>query len=187
MMGALFRWGGRLLEEIQLYRYHLRIKSLVTKGLTIGKNVIIEYKSYIDDNYPYLIYIGDNCSISNHVRLLAHDATTFRCTDGHTRLGKVELKENCFIGERAIILPGVEVGPHAMVGAGAVVTHDVPPYGLVMGVPARLVGCACRCGVTLGSRIGVNGNTRVTCEKCGETYLLNRQKGRIVVTGRVAG
>ena len=138
MMGALFRWGGRLLEEIQLYRYHLRIKSLVAEGLTIGNNVIIEYTSYIDDNYPYLIYIGDNCSISNHARLLAHDATTFRCTDGHTRLGKVELKENCFIGERAIILPGVTIGPNVLVAAGSVVNRDIPPNSCAAGVPARV-------------------------------------------------
>ena len=138
MMGALFRWGVRLLEKVQLYRYHLRIKRLVAKGLTVGKNVVIELTADIDDNYPYLITIGDNCSISNHVRILAHDATTFRYTNGHTRLGKVVLKEDCFIGERTIILPGVTIGPNVLVAAGSVVNRDIPPNSCAAGVPARV-------------------------------------------------
>jgi maltose O-acetyltransferase len=135
---ALFRLGSRLLERIHYYRYRMRIRDLVARGLVLGKNVTIEYTAYIDDDFPYLVRIGDNCSISNHVRLLAHDATTFKFTNGHTRLGKVELKDNCFIGERSIILPGVTIGPNVLVAAGSVVNRDIPPNSCVAGVPARV-------------------------------------------------
>jgi maltose O-acetyltransferase len=108
------------------------------RGLVVGNNVTIEYTAFIDDDFPYLIRIGDNCSISNHVRLLAHDATIFKFTKGHTRLGKVELKDNCFIGERAVILPGVTMGPNVLVAAGSVVNRDIPPNSCVAGVPARV-------------------------------------------------
>jgi acetyltransferase-like isoleucine patch superfamily enzyme len=134
---ALFRLGSNLLEKIHYYRYRMRIGDLVARGLVLGKNVTIEYTAYIDDDFPYLVRIGDNCSISNHVRLLAHDGTTFKFTHGHTRLGKVELKDNCFIGERVIILPGVTIGPNVLVVAGSVVNRDIPPNSCVAGVPAR--------------------------------------------------
>jgi maltose O-acetyltransferase len=114
------------------------MRDLVARGLVLGKNVTIEYTASIDDTYPYLIRIGNNCSISNYVRLLAHDATAFKFTDGYTRLGKIEIKDNCFIGERAIILPGVTIGPNVLVAAGSVVNRDIPPNSCVAGVPARV-------------------------------------------------
>jgi UDP-2-acetamido-3-amino-2,3-dideoxy-glucuronate N-acetyltransferase len=50
------------------------------------------------------------------------------------------------VGARSVILPGVTIGRFAMVGAGAVVTADVPPHGLVVSAPARLIGYVCACG-----------------------------------------
>jgi maltose O-acetyltransferase len=120
------------------YVYRPRIRNLVARGLVLGKNVTIAASAYIDGGYPYLIRIGDNCSLASDVRLLAHDATTFKFTDGHTRLGKIEIKDNCFIGEKAIILPGVTIGPNVLVAAGSVVNRDIPPNSCAAGVPARV-------------------------------------------------
>ena len=139
-MRALYRLASRVLEKLRYYRYRARMNDLVARGLVLGKNVTVEYTAYIDHNYPYLIRIGNNCSIANYVRVLAHDATVFKFTDGHTRVGKVELKDNCFIGEGAIILPGVTIGPNALVAAGSVVKGDVPPNSCVAGVPAKPYG-----------------------------------------------
>lgn len=129
---------SKLLTAAQLFRYHLRMKRLVARGLVVGRNVTIQYSAQIDDVYPYLIRIGDNCSIANEVRILAHDATPYKFTGGYTRLGKVDIKENCFISERSIILPGVTIGPNALVAAGSVVNRDVPPNACVAGIPARV-------------------------------------------------
>jgi maltose O-acetyltransferase len=137
-VNVLFGFGSWLLDKIQVYRYRMRIRDLVAHGLVLGKNVTIEYTASIDDTYPYLIRIGHNCSIANHARLLAHDATVFKFTNGHTRLGKIELKDNCFIGERAVILPGVTIGPNVLIAAGSVVNRDIPPNSCAMGVPARV-------------------------------------------------
>jgi maltose O-acetyltransferase len=123
---------------MQVYRHRRRIEDLVNRGLTLGSNVIIEYTAEIDNVYPYLIRIGDNSSISNHARLLAHDATPFKFVHGYTRLGQVDIKENCFVGEYAIILPGVTIGPNALVAAGSVVNRTIPPNSCVAGVPARV-------------------------------------------------
>ena len=93
--------------------------------------------AFIDESYPYLISIGNNCTISNGVRLIAHDASTFKFTDQYTRLGKIEIKDNCYIGEKAIILPGVMIGPNVLIASGSVVNKDIPPNSCVAGVPAR--------------------------------------------------
>jgi maltose O-acetyltransferase len=112
----------------------------MNRGLTVGKNVTISKNAVIDTTYPYLISLGDNCSIAEHVRVLAHDAATFKFLDGHTRLGKVEIKDNCFVGDRSTILPGVTIGPNVLVAAGSVVNRDIPPNSCVAGVPARVYG-----------------------------------------------
>jgi maltose O-acetyltransferase len=124
-------------RKIQYYRYSYLIKDLILRGLSIGKNVVIEPTVHIDYHYPYLITIGNNCAICNGVRLLAHDSTSFKFTGGYTRIGKIEIKDNCFIGENSIILPGVTIGPNVLVVAGSVVNKDIPPNSCVAGVPAR--------------------------------------------------
>ena len=78
------------------------------------------------------------------------------------------------LGANSTILCGITVGRYAFVGAGAVVTKDVPDYGLVMGNPARLAGWMCRCGVNLGLN-GVNG-AKVTCASCGVSYRMEKDE-----------
>jgi len=119
------------------YEYVLRMKRLIEHGLKLGKNVTIETGVFIDGGYPYLISIGDNCSLANGVRLLAHDDSPYKFTDDYARLGKIEIRENCFIGENCIILPGVTIGPNVLLAAGSVVNKDIPPNSCVAGVPAR--------------------------------------------------
>lgn len=124
-------------SRVRYARHRQRIKMLIANGLVIGKNVTIEPGVDIDWEYPYLISIGDNCSIGQGSHILAHDATTFKFTDGHTSLDRVEIRENCFIGRNVIILPGVTIGPNVLVAAGSVVNKDIPPNSCVVGVPAR--------------------------------------------------
>jgi len=124
-------------NKVIYYQYTRRMRDLMNRGLTIGKNVTIEHSVMIDTNYPYLIKIGSNCSLAQGVKLLAHDATPFKFLNGHTRLGKIEIKDNVFIGTEVIILPGVTIGPNVLIAAGSVVNKDIPPNSCVAGVPAR--------------------------------------------------
>lgn len=137
-MAILFRLMSKLYHMVDDYLYFARIRLLLARGLVIGKDVTIARNAVIDTGYPYLIRIGNSCSIAEHVRLLAHDAATYKYTGGYTRLGKVEIKDNCFIGDRSTILPGVTIGPNALIAAGSVVNRDVPPNSCVAGVPARV-------------------------------------------------
>ncbi len=138
MRTALYRLAAKLYHIVADFGYRTRIKVLIDGGLIIGQNVTIGRSVIIDNGYPFLIRIGDNCSICEEVHLLAHDATAYKFVGGHTRLGKVEIKDNCFIGEKVIVLPGVTIGPNALVAAGSVVIRDVPPNSCVAGQPARV-------------------------------------------------
>ena len=75
------------------------------------------------------------------------------------------VKRGGSIGANATIICGVTLGEYAFIGAGAVVTADVPAYGLMVGVPARRVGWMCQCG----ERLQPDGG-RATCGVCGATY-----------------
>jgi maltose O-acetyltransferase len=107
--------------------------------MRMGSDVVIMHDVTFDSSYPWLIDIGDGCRISSGVRIAAHDATAFKDL-GITRLGRVRLLHDTFVGERAIILPGVTIGPRAMVAAGSVVSRDVGEGVLVAGNPARVYG-----------------------------------------------
>jgi maltose O-acetyltransferase len=122
------------------YKYdRLRLAERVRRGLKIGKNVYINEHVDFDIGYPFLIEIGDNCRISRDVRILAHDATAFREL-GVTRVAPVKILEGTFIGEHVIILPGVTIGPNAMIAAGSVVNRDIGEDKLAAGNPARPYG-----------------------------------------------
>jgi UDP-2-acetamido-3-amino-2,3-dideoxy-glucuronate N-acetyltransferase len=88
------------------------------------------------------------------------------------------VKKGVSIGANATIVCGVTLGNYAFVGAGAVVTRDVPPYALVYGNPARVNGWMCQCGIRLNFRSSANGD-RTTCRACGGSYLKNGNEIRV--------
>lgn len=130
---------GMLVSYIHYKLDRLRLAKLIQNGLKVGKNVYIMEDVEFDRGYPYLIEIGDNCRIGKGVRILAHDATTFRDL-GINRLAPVRILEGCFIGERAIILPGVTIGPRTLIAAGSVVNRDIGDDRVAAGNPARPYG-----------------------------------------------
>ena len=113
------------------------IKRLQSRGLKLGKNVYIQNPYNIDYNFCWLISIGDNCTISECI-ILAHDASTYSHL-GYVKVGRVNIGCRTFIGARAVILPGVNIGNDVIIGAGSVVTNDVPDNSVVAGNPARLI------------------------------------------------
>ena len=93
--------------------------------------------SYIDPLFPFLIEIGDNTTLTD-VKVIAHDASTNKCL-GYTKMGKVKIGSNCFIGARTLILPNVNIGNNVIVGAGSVVTRDIPSNSVAVGNPCRVI------------------------------------------------
>jgi len=174
---------------------------VIGTGSILGKGVYVDHHVTVGRNCKiqngvYLYYgaaLGAGVFVGPGVMLLNDKTPRAINADGSLKAGKdwavsrTLVKTGASIGGGAVILPGVEIGEYAMVGAGAVVTYDVPPYGLVVGVPARLIGCVSRCGTTLDARGVCRPDTCITCDGCGQVYILSRRNGRIVVVGRVTG
>ena len=93
---------------------------------------------------PWLIKIGNHVLLSSEVRFITHDAGTFLFRESGKykdvfKFGPIVIHDNCFIGMRAMMLPGVEVGPNSIIAAGSVCTCTVPPGEVWGGVPAKFI------------------------------------------------
>lgn len=114
------------------------LNGLVKNGLRLGNNVELVGTFFFDPSHCFLISIGDNCTICPNVKLIAHDASTKRIL-GYTKIGRIDIRENCFLGDSTIVLPNVRIGPNSISGAGSVVTKDIPPNMVAAGNPARII------------------------------------------------
>ncbi len=108
-------------------------------GCRIGKNTEV-YGWVIDRRCPHLVEIGADCILTGTCQVLAHDASTMVFDrDRRIRVGRTRILDRCFVGIGAVILPGVVVGPDAIVGANSVVTRDTGSGVVVAGCPARVI------------------------------------------------
>ena len=112
------------------------IKEYQKKGVTLGDGVSI-YNSYLDVGHGYLIEIGDHCTLTN-CTILAHDAST-QIYFKKSKVGMVRIGSHTFIGWGAIILPHVSIGKNCIIGAGTVVSKDIPDNSVVIGSPCRII------------------------------------------------
>jgi len=107
----------------------------------VGQNCFFNLGVNITD--PYYVSIGNNVVLSD-CSLICHDGSVEMINTAYNikvdSIGKIDIKDNVFIGHGAIVLGGVTIGPNAIVGAGAVVTKDVQPGDIVGGVPAKPIG-----------------------------------------------
>lgn len=107
------------------------------------RSVYIAPNVLIDTSFPELIEIQNNVYITRGAKIISHTSFTPLTQDivgAEYVCGKVVLEEGAYIGVNAVILPGVSVGKCAIVGAGAVVTKDVPAFSIVAGSPACVIG-----------------------------------------------
>jgi UDP-2-acetamido-3-amino-2,3-dideoxy-glucuronate N-acetyltransferase len=170
----------------------------VRDGAVVGKQCILGKGVYVDKD----VRIGDFCKLQNgvsvfhgfnlengvflgpgvmllndkHPRAINPDGTLKADSDWVAGEGLVAYGAS--VGGGAVILPGVKVGRMALVGAGAVVTRDVPDRGIVAGNPARMKGFACDCGHTL--RRESSSANRYVCASCGRTYDISAESGSAI-------
>lgn len=101
--------------------------------MDIGKNCRISWKAHLDKSInPRGIHIGDNTWILSEAMILAHD---------HCRniIADTYIGNDCVIGVRSIILPGIQIGNQSVVGGGSIVTKDVPAHCVAAGNPAKIL------------------------------------------------
>lgn len=135
---GVYAWLQNLKQSLLQWKRDKYLSSLVNNGLKLGRNVKIVDTFFFDPAHCYLISIGDNTTLAPNVRLIAHDASTKHYL-GYSRIGKIVIGANCFIGDSVIVLPGNCIGDGCIVGAGSVVVHDVPADSVAVGVPAKVI------------------------------------------------
>ncbi len=131
---------------------------IVAKNVYIDKGVIVGANCKIQNNCSLYrgttiepgVFIGPHCIFTNdkYPRAVTGDGTLK--SENEWKASTILVKKGASLGARTVVLPGVTIGIFAMVGAGSVVTKEVPDYGLVYGNPARLQGYVCPCGRKLG-------------------------------------
>lgn len=107
--------------------YYVRVR-----GMNIDPSATFSLKAKFDDAHPHGIHVGADSYVAFGAVILSHDMTRNLRLD--TRIGA-----RCFIGAHSIVLPGVSIGDGVVVGAGSVVTKNVPPNVVVAGNPARIL------------------------------------------------
>ena len=100
-------------------------------------------KTYTNITDPQYVRIGNNVQLSN-CSIFGHDGSISCLNRAYgkilDRVGKIDIRDNVYIGHGAIILPGVTIGPNAIIGAGAVVAKTIPPDSIVVGNPGKIIG-----------------------------------------------
>jgi UDP-2-acetamido-3-amino-2,3-dideoxy-glucuronate N-acetyltransferase len=131
-------------------------RARIGRNVKIQNNVSVYDAVVLEDD----VFCGPSMVFTNVINPRSHVARKHEYKQTLVRRGAT-------LGANAVILCGHTIGAFAMVGAGAVVTKDVPAYGLVVGNPARQVGWICQCGIRLAAMRG-----GVRCQACGRSYQL---------------
>ncbi len=129
-------------------------RAVIGNGVKIQNNVSVYDLVTLEDN----VFVGPSAVFTNDINPRAPYPK-------HGNWVPTLVKEGATIGANATIVCGITIGRWAFVGAGAVVTKDVPDYAIVVGVPAKIIGYMCECGEKLYFE-----NGKAVCKKCGKKY-----------------
>lgn len=165
--------GAEIGEGTKIWHFcHIMSQSRIGKNCNIGQNVFIQANVVVGDNVKIQnnvsvydgvildddVFLGPSMVFTNVVNPRSHIS---RKNEFVTTL----VGRGATIGANATIICGVKLGAYCFVGAGAVVSRDVPDFALVVGVPAQLSGWMCKCGNKLSFEKLV-----ATCNQCGDYY-----------------
>lgn len=135
---------AKIIQKSRIFFYRLQ-------GYTFHYSTIIERGVILDKLFPQGIHIGENTLIASGVVILSHDHCK-RINIDKPYLVDTFIGKNCFIAVRSIILPGIKIGDEVIVGAGSVVTKDVPSNCVVAGNPAKII----RTDISMNDRSALN-------------------------------
>ena len=166
--------GAQIGEGAKIWHFcHVSSGARIGSGSTLGQNVFVASTGVIGDR----VRIQNNVSIYDGVVLdddvfVGPSAVFTNVINPRSEVSRkheylpTRVGAGATIGANATVVCGSTLGRYSFVGAGAVVTHDVKPFALVVGVPARQIGWMCRCG----ERLAVDGGA--TCTACNRVYRL---------------
>lgn len=138
---------------------------VISPGCVVGNNVKIQnnvsvYTGVIIEDD---VFCGPSAVFTNVVNPRSH-------VPRRDEYKRTLVKRGASIGANATVVCGLTLGRYCFIGAGAVLTHDVPDYAMVYGNPARLRGWMCYCGIKLGLGTSNDGIETAECQSCGRCY-----------------
>lgn len=122
---------GNLLRSLQIG--YLRMA-----GVRIGNDCMLSLRAKIDARRG-LVVIGDRCTITYGCVILSHDASVHHINPADDGSGQVVIEDDVYIGVNSVILRNVRIGKNSVIGAGSVVTRDIPPNVVAVGNPAIVI------------------------------------------------
>jgi len=172
---AVLRNGASLGSECIVGR-----DAFIDEGVHIGDRVKIQNAALVYHGVTVGngVFIGPNAILTNDRFPRAITPTGELARGDDWTVSPIELRDGCSIGAGAVVVAGTVVGRFATVGAGSVVTRNVPDYALVAGNPARRLGWVCACGARLHSGGVIAGpdpapDASLACPRCGRSYRFN--------------
>lgn len=127
-----------LKEFVYRLRGEYTTEKLISMGMKVGKNFGRLNGVILDPSHCWLIEIGDNVTMAPRVHILCHDAST-KAFLNYTKIGRVTIGDNVFIGADTVVMPGVTIGSNVVIGANSTVTRDVADNTVVAGSPVRVI------------------------------------------------
>lgn len=167
--------GATIGDETKVWHFvHVCSRSVIGKRCVLGQNVFVAPGVILGDGVKVQnnvslydgvvveddVFLGPSCVLTNVMHPRAH-------VERKNEFDKTLIRKGASIGANATIVCGNEIGAYAFIGAGAVVTKDVPPHALMIGTPARWRGWVCSCGENLEF-----SGQEATCHRCGNHYQL---------------
>jgi UDP-2-acetamido-3-amino-2,3-dideoxy-glucuronate N-acetyltransferase len=174
---AVIDAGCRIGEGTRIWHFsHIMSGSTIGKHCNIGQNVVISPEVVLGDNVKVQnnvsiytgvtcdddVFLGPSCVFTNVIN--PRSAVSRKDQYRKTHVGK-----GATIGANATIVCGHQIGAYAMIGAGAVVTKDIPPYALVVGNPSRQIGWVSE----YGHRLIFDDKGKAICPETGQSYQLD--------------
>lgn len=134
---------SQIVQKIYFSNSGLYLSYLRRKGVSIGEGTAFFGHVTVDSTRPCLVEIGKNCILTDGVILLTHSFDWAVLREKYHEVfsssGKLVLEDNVFIGTNAVVLKGVKIGRNTIIGAGSIVTHDIPANSVAAGNPRRVI------------------------------------------------